>query len=228
VKRQGSLQKLNNTFPSNGRGLSKGVKHGVSMSPKQKVYQGVLDEIRKFIEVNDLKPGDKLPSERELSDKLGAGRSSIREALRAMELIGIIETRHGGGTFLSKYRPYHTVELLSTFILSQTTKDDLLIVKQLLEKEAAKLLFHQMDQHKLEQLTNIVNDPSLTMKELHYSFFKNIVELTENQLLARIWGLIDQYSKSFTGHYSREFYLNLIKLYNTQNYSTIEGLFNEE
>ncbi|WP_042146549.1 FadR/GntR family transcriptional regulator [Paucisalibacillus sp. EB02] len=198
------------------------------MSPKQKVYQGVLQEIRKFIEVNDLKPGDKLPSERELSDKLGAGRSSIREALRAMELIGIIETRHGGGTFLSKYRPYHTVELLSTFILSQTTKDELLIVKELLEKEAAKLIFQQLDHVKLEQLKTIMNDSSLTMKEQHYSFFKYIVELTDNQFLARIWGLINEYSKSFTGHYSREFYMKLIKLYKTQNYPSIEGLFNEE
>jgi GntR family transcriptional regulator, transcriptional repressor for pyruvate dehydrogenase complex len=198
------------------------------MSPKQKVYQGVLEEIRKFIEVNDLRPGDKLPSERELSDKLGAGRSSIREALRAMELIGVIETRHGGGTYLSKYRPYHTVELLSTFILSQTTKDELHIVKRLLEKEAAKLICLQMDQVKLEQLENKLNNSSTTIKEQHYSFFKYVLELTENQLLARMWGLIDEYSKSFSDHYSSEFYTNLIEIYKTQNYPSIEDLFNEE
>ena len=198
------------------------------MSPKQKVYQGVLQEIRKFIEVNDLKPGDKLPSERELSDKLGAGRSSIREALRAMELIGIIETRHGGGTFLSKYRPYHTVELLSTFILKETTKNELLIVKALLEKEAAKQVFHQMNKVKLLLLEEIMNDPSLNIKEQHYSFFKYLLELNENQLLARIWALVDEYSKSFTGHYSKQFYFELIEIYKTQNYPSIEGLFIEE
>lgn len=83
----------------------------VPMTPKQKVYQGVLQEIRNFIAKNNLKTGDKLPSERELSDKLQAGRSSIREALRAMELLGLIETRHGEGTYLSMYRPYQTMEL---------------------------------------------------------------------------------------------------------------------
>jgi len=62
----------------------------VSMSPKQKVYQDVLLEIRKFIESNQLESGDKLPSERELSERLGRGRSSVREALRAMELLGLI------------------------------------------------------------------------------------------------------------------------------------------
>ncbi|MDY0405348.1 GntR family transcriptional regulator [Virgibacillus sp. 179-BFC.A HS] len=85
--------------------------------PKQKVYQAVLKEIRTYIEEHHLQPGDKLPSERELAEKLDAGRSSIREALRAMELLGLIETRRGEGTFLTTYQPYQSVELLSSFIL---------------------------------------------------------------------------------------------------------------
>lgn len=201
---------------------------GVSMSPKQKVYQGVLKEIKNYIETEDLRPGDKLPSERELSEKLQAGRSSVREALRAMELIGVIESRHGGGTFLSKYRPYQTVELLSTFILNQATERELLMVKYLLEKEAAKLALNSVDDFKLSRLQEIVDQKEECLKEKHYLFFSFLFEQTENQLFSRIWGLIDDYSKKFTVHYSDDFYRKLLDLYKSQDKSSIEGLFEEE
>ena len=61
--------------------------------------------------------GGKLPSERELAERLQVGRSTVREALRSLELLGIIETRRGEGTFLSDFRKHQLVELLSTFIL---------------------------------------------------------------------------------------------------------------
>ncbi|WP_033445786.1 FadR/GntR family transcriptional regulator [Ornithinibacillus scapharcae] len=198
------------------------------MSPKQKVYQGVLEEIRNYIESEDLRPGDKLPSERELSDKLQAGRSSVREALRAMELIGVVETRHGGGTFLSKYRPYQTVKLLSTFILNQSTESELVMVKYLLEKEVAKLVSHSIDESKIEQLQEIVNQPEISMKEKHYQFFSFLFELTDNQLFSRIWGLIDDYSKQFTVQYSEVFYQKLIQLLSLQDNKSIEDLFEKE
>src|SRR5699024_12380240 len=98
------------------------------MSPKQKVYQGVLQEIRRFIDNNKLQPGDRLPSERELSDKLQAGRSSVREALRAVELLGLIETRHGEGTVLSEYRSLQTDEILYSFILKKSMTENKLRV----------------------------------------------------------------------------------------------------
>lgn len=144
----------------------------VSMSPKQKVYQEVLHEIRKFIDSNDLKPGDKLPSERELSETLHAGRSSIREALRAMELLGLIETRHGEGTYLSIYQPFQTVELLSSFILQENRiKRDLIRTKSLLEKEAAKLAFDHINEMDTKALDLIIKDCEMNPYDKHKTFF---------------------------------------------------------
>src|SRR5690625_1924677 len=91
----------------------------MSNSSKIKVYEEVLNEIQTYIEENELVDGDKLPSERELAEQLNAARSSVREALRAIELLGLIETKRGEGTFLKKYQPYQTVELLAAFILRQ-------------------------------------------------------------------------------------------------------------
>ncbi|MCW2881422.1 MAG: transcriptional regulator, GntR family [Sphaerisporangium sp.] len=59
----------------------------------------VMDRIRSLIDAG-LEPGSKLPSERQLQEQLGVGRSTVREALRALEALGLIETRQGHGAFV--------------------------------------------------------------------------------------------------------------------------------
>ncbi|MBY7143854.1 FadR family transcriptional regulator [Virgibacillus sp. NKC19-3] len=199
----------------------------MSMSLKQKVYQEVLQEIRKFIDHNDLKPGDKLPSERELSDKLQAGRSSIREALRAMELLGLIETRHGEGTFLSIYQPFQTVELLSSFILQENSiKHDLIQTKNLLEKEAAKLAFDHITEVDIIELQRIINNVEIPPYDKHISFFHYLCKKTENLLLAKVWQLMEEFSHTLNNqYYDKTFYMDLIQLYVEKKYQSIEKLF---
>ncbi|WP_431810888.1 FadR/GntR family transcriptional regulator [Lysinibacillus capsici] len=51
------------------------------------------------MKIEKIQAGEKSPSERVLSERLGVGRSSVREALRSLELLGLIETRHGEGRF---------------------------------------------------------------------------------------------------------------------------------
>lgn len=79
-------------------------------SKNTKVYIGIVKQLRAMIEHDGLKPGDRLPSERELSERLGVGRSSVREALRALELLGLIETRRGEGTFMRDFRGNQLVQ----------------------------------------------------------------------------------------------------------------------
>ncbi|MFD1362244.1 FadR/GntR family transcriptional regulator [Lentibacillus salinarum] len=205
----------------------KGVTPAVSMSPKQKVYQGVLQELRKYIDAHDLRPGDKIPSERELSETLQAGRSSVREALRAMELLGLVETRHGEGTFISQYRPYHSVEVLSSFILQETnTRHDLLFAKKIIEKEAARIAYDYIHEADIEQLHGIIHDTTLRSNERHAAFFQYLFYKTENLLLAKVWQLMDEFSYAISSlAYEPSFYLELIKLYQTRHYDKIEELF---
>jgi GntR family transcriptional regulator, transcriptional repressor for pyruvate dehydrogenase complex len=60
-------------------------------------YEQVAEQIRKLISSGAFKPGDKLPSERELCGKLGVGRSSVRDAIRTLQANGILEPRQGHG-----------------------------------------------------------------------------------------------------------------------------------
>jgi len=112
-----------------------------SNQSKTKLYLEIVHQIREMITEDQLLPGDKLPSERELSERLNVGRSSVREAFRALELLGLIETRRGEGTYLRDFTNHHLVELLSTFILQdKQVRHDVLETKALIEKDVIRLV----------------------------------------------------------------------------------------
>lgn len=69
---------------------------------KVTVVESIVEQIIRQIQAGRLKPGDKLPSERQLIDMLGVGRSSIREALQGLAAIGVVESRAGQGSFISQ------------------------------------------------------------------------------------------------------------------------------
>jgi len=69
---------------------------------KVTVVESIVEQIVRQIQAGRLKPGDKLPSERQLIEMLNVGRSSIREALQGLAAIGVVESRAGQGSFISQ------------------------------------------------------------------------------------------------------------------------------
>ena len=65
----------------------------------------VVDHVRRLIEKGDLKPGDRLPGERDLAVELGLSRPSVRSGLEALESMGIVVSRRGAGTFIADGPP---------------------------------------------------------------------------------------------------------------------------
>jgi GntR family transcriptional regulator, transcriptional repressor for pyruvate dehydrogenase complex len=63
------------------------------------VFLYIVEQLRQLIIMGKIQAGEKLPSERVLSERLSVEQSSMREALQSLELLGLIETKHGGGTF---------------------------------------------------------------------------------------------------------------------------------
>jgi len=80
-------------------GLSTSIKSDFEVVRRNKVYEEVAKQIERLI-LTKLKPGDKLPSERELAEMLRVSRSSIRDAIRGLELMGLVEPRQGTGTIV--------------------------------------------------------------------------------------------------------------------------------
>lgn len=167
----------------------------MSASNKSKVYEEVLNEIRNYIREKKLQAGDKLPSERVLADKLQAARSSVREALRAMELLGLIETRRGEGTYLRDYRPYQAVELLSSFILQDPkNKKDIGITKKVIEREALKQVFLNNNHSAIARLDSFIKETSLTGEMLHHTFFYQVMNEAGNDLMSKIWQVLEEFT----------------------------------
>src|SRR5260370_7577124 len=73
-------------------------KTDVDVIRKTKVYEKIAHQIQRLIRDGLLKPGDKLPPERELASMFQVSRSSLRDAIRALELMGLVEPRQGEGT----------------------------------------------------------------------------------------------------------------------------------
>ena len=164
-------------------------------TPPTKMYLEIVKKIRAIIVADGLTSGDKIPSERELSDRLNVGRSSVREALRALELLGLIETRRGEGTFIKDFKEHHLVELLGTFILEQDkTKTDLLETKMEIEKACIQLFAGKAGDKEYTLLYEMIDSSGFSRTD----FFKQIVTLIDNHLLLRIWNIINSYALIIT------------------------------
>ncbi|AKU15644.1 FadR/GntR family transcriptional regulator [Luteipulveratus mongoliensis] len=89
----------------------------------------------------ELKPGDRLPPEKELSDRLGLSRNSLREAVRALELIKVLDVRRGDGTYVTSLEPRLLLEAM-TFVVDlhqDASVLELFEVRRILEPAAAAL-----------------------------------------------------------------------------------------
>ncbi|CAM3522750.1 GntR family transcriptional regulator [Cytobacillus oceanisediminis] len=158
-----------------------------------KVYIEIVKQLRFMIQHDGLKPGDRLPSERELSERLGVGRSSVREALRALELLGLIETRRGEGTFIRDFRGNQLVQLLSTFILQdQKAIRDVKETKFLIELDCLWLIIQKAEKDQLLKFKNWALEADYTDDE----FFLEVVTLADNHLFLRIWMILKDYYNS--------------------------------
>jgi GntR family transcriptional repressor for pyruvate dehydrogenase complex len=101
---------------------------------KERRYEQVAEQIQKLIAQGTLKPGDRLPPERELATRFGVARSSIRDAVRTLEVMGILEPRQGAGTVVRDLSTDSLVVPLATVLVrKRELVSELLDVRRMLE-----------------------------------------------------------------------------------------------
>ena len=92
----------------------------------KKMSDQVIRHIQKMILDGELAEGDKLPPEREMTEQLGIGRPALREALKSLEMLGLVERQHGRGNFIVNNIQSSYFEPLSlSFMLSHGTQQEL-------------------------------------------------------------------------------------------------------
>lgn len=158
-----------------------------------KLYQQVIEQIKDMIKSGELQPGDKLPSERDLVEQLQVSRTSIREALSALQLIGLVESRHGEGNFIRDGLDSNFLEPLSVlFLLDRTPSEEILQFRMLLEVEGARLAAKNATPQQIEEIRSVVDLLALHQddeeqnirwdKEFHYL----IAKASGNRLLDNV------------------------------------------
>jgi len=123
---------------------------------RSKLYQGIVEQIEKLLERGELRPGDQLPPERALAEQFQVSRASVREALRTLELLGVVETRPGGGTFVRQVSPDDLMKPLQSLIARGHSVRDVIEVRGVVEPALAALAAERIGEEQLAELRQIL------------------------------------------------------------------------
>ncbi|TVR63920.1 MAG: FadR family transcriptional regulator [Spirochaetaceae bacterium] len=107
---------------------------------QKRIYQEIIEQIINLIRRGELEIGDRLPSERDLAEMFDVSRQSVREALRVMEVIGLVETRQGGGSYVTDINIAKFLNMIApVFLAKKGFEYELLELRFMLEVKAAEL-----------------------------------------------------------------------------------------
>jgi GntR family transcriptional repressor for pyruvate dehydrogenase complex len=179
------------------------------------VTDKAIVKIKEMLLNGQLKPGDRLPPEKELSEALGLSRNSLREAVKALELIRVLDVRRGDGTFVTSLDPRLLLEAM-TFVVDlhqDASVLDLFEVRRILEPAAAAMAARKATAEDIERLEAILGEvdehtsvEDLVAHDLKFHGFiaglsgnpylSSLLEsLSGSTLRARIWrGLTEEHS----------------------------------
>lgn len=124
-----------------------------------RIYTEIVRQIRSLIADGRLKSGDRLPPERELAERFRVSRTSVREALRALESTGLVEIRAGEGAFVRKVSVESLIEPLALVILSQREAiAELYEARRVLEPPIAALAARRASGEELAEMARILDE----------------------------------------------------------------------
>lgn len=163
-----------------------------------KLSEKAIAQIKDLINKGTLKPGDRLPSERDLSTQLGISRGILREALKTLESLGYLSRKHGGGTFIRELIT-PDAELSLTDGLKRATYFDYLEAREMLEQKVVELAIERASREELEELANIVKllEKANPDSELVLQFHYKLALATKNIILSNFMRANYQLHKDF-------------------------------
>ena len=133
--------------------------HKVEPINSTRIYEEIVRQIRTLISEGKLKSGDRLPPERELAERFRVSRPSVREALRALESMGLIEIRLGEGTFVREISVDSLVEPLALVMLTQREAvRELFEARRLLEPAIAGLAARRSTGEEIHEMERILEE----------------------------------------------------------------------
>ena len=125
----------------------------VKKAEKQSQSDKVINLLLKYIKDNELKPGERLPSERALVEMFSVGRSAIREAIRTLSMLNIVEVRQQGGMFVAQLNGMSRFDYFKLFMQSgQISMTEVFETRLILEVECIALAARNITDQQLDYL----------------------------------------------------------------------------
>jgi GntR family transcriptional repressor for pyruvate dehydrogenase complex len=157
------------------------------------VTDEAIERIKAMIVSGDLRPGERLPKEEQLAATLGLSRSSLREAVRALSLVRILDVRQGDGTYVTSLQPELLLDAVS-FVVDFHQDDSVLHfleVRRILEPAATAVAARRACPADLERLGAMLGDVSVEADyeefvELDRQFHREVVSLCGNPVLVSL------------------------------------------
>lgn len=157
----------------------------------------IIERITELIISKKLKPGDQLPTELELAQQLGVGRNSLREAIKILSYLGVVEIRRGIGTFIAESMSTSVMNpLIMALIIEQKTSKEIIELRLLIDTAAAEIVIQKASDGDINRIEDVNNQlrkeagkkpvNSRKLKDLDIRFHETLLELTNNNLLSKI------------------------------------------
>ncbi len=163
------------------------------LGKRQLLHHAVQEELKRYIAENSLRPGDPLPSESELARQVGVGRNSVREAVKSLEALGILEVRVGSGLFVKELSFDPVLDYLAyATLLDLKRLADVRDIRMYLERGLVDRVIERSNEAQLTKLQRILNEWRVVAKtgryasELDQAFHEACWERLDNELLSNI------------------------------------------
>ena len=165
---------------------------GLEPLRKSGLTEMLVARILGLVAAGNLSAGDQLPAERKLAETFNVSRPTLREALRALSVLGVLEVRHGGGVFVSSLSAADLLQPLTFFLTLRSTEvDKLYEARQLIEGDIAARASQRAtaeDAARLDALIadqEAVTDDPERYRDVDTEFHRSLAELADNEFLAR-------------------------------------------
>jgi GntR family transcriptional repressor for pyruvate dehydrogenase complex len=160
---------------------------------KKRAYEDIVRQIRTLIEKGKLKRGDQLPSERELTETFRVSRTSVREAIRTLESMKLVQSRQGDGTYVLASSEEALVQPLAAALFNE--KDDILdifYIRKIIEPYVAQMAAQKATPQEIEEMGEILLEQAACIErggsiiETDSAFHSLMAKTAKNRVMERL------------------------------------------
>ena len=166
--------------------------------PQRRLYEDIVQQLHSLIRQGTLRHGARLPAERVLAEQFKVSRSSVREAIRSLELQGLVVSRRGSGTFINTGNLDSVVALIASTLSSGTeTLKEIFEVRHLLEPQIAAVAARRVGDEEVRRLGQILEDQQRQIAEgktgvdADTAFHFTLASATHNSALVKVVSAVE-------------------------------------